>query len=271
MNESRGWERKTQRQEKPSSPWWPLAFTAPSVFSLWWLLIFFMLLLLPHHPVTPDVFRRRWTSCWKFTSGLGEKRTSLTRLMSSSKKDISRRCQPRTEQHKTDTSTWWERWLEKHHQAARGCLHLAPLFFLNLHCSSPAPVHLCLWSSSTIWCYTVCLSSDWWGRSSASERGLTSLAWRCSRCFSFPFDIFSFFLFFLDYYLICSGENQISFCVLAVGAGKCEAEPSSHVCHHWQAAFTGAAGQVKTHISSSVALLCNRTTLCEKYGTAISF
>lgn len=35
-------------------------------------------------------------------------------------------------------------------------------------------------------------------------------------------------------------------CFLTSGAGECEAEPSSLIRHYRQAAFTGAASQVKT-------------------------
>lgn len=90
--------------------------------------------------------------------------------MNSSKKDISRRCQPKTGQHKTDTSTWWEASLDDSRPAG-GCV-----------CVCDELMILCLLSSSTIWCYTVCLNWDWWDRSSASERGLTSLAWRSDHC-----------------------------------------------------------------------------------------
>lgn len=94
---------------------------------------------------------------------------------------------------------------------------------------------LCLLSSSTIWCFTACLNWDWWDRSSASERGLTSPAWRS--------DHFSVLLCFL--YFILMAANWMSSCFLTSGAAECEAEPSSHIRHHWQAAVTGAAGQVK--------------------------
>lgn len=42
-------------------------------------------------------------------------------------------------------------------------------------------------SSSTTWCYTACLNYGWWVRSSASERGSTSLAWRCRRMWNRTF------------------------------------------------------------------------------------
>lgn len=40
--------------------------------------------------------------------------------------------------------------------------------------------------SSTIWCCTAFLSSGWWGRSLASERGSTLLAWRYDSSSSQP-------------------------------------------------------------------------------------
>lgn len=38
---------------------------------------------------------------------------------------------------------------------------------------------------------------------------------------------------------------------LSSGAGECEAEPSSHLRHHRQAAIAGAAGEVKRFKSAS--------------------
>lgn len=55
-----------------------------------------------------------------------------------------------------------------------------PITYHLIICIAHYLQYLCLSSSSTIWCYTACLNSDWWGRSSASERGLILLAWRCS-------------------------------------------------------------------------------------------
>lgn len=62
------------------------------------------------HLFRSDLFnsRRRCTNCWRFMKGLGERRTSSTQPMNSSKRDTSKRCRPKMEQHKTDTSTWWE-------------------------------------------------------------------------------------------------------------------------------------------------------------------
>lgn len=65
---------------------------------------------------------------------------------------------------------------------------------------------------------------------------MTLLAWRYSHaslCLLFsPFD---FHFSYLPH----------SFCFPASGSGKCEAEPPTHVRHHWQTAFPRAAGQVK--------------------------
>lgn len=58
--------------------------------------------------------------------------------------------------------------------------------FWRVFCSNSGAFP-CLPCSSTTWCYTACLNSDWWGRSSASERGSTSLAWPCSRMWNRTF------------------------------------------------------------------------------------
>lgn len=93
------------------------------------------------------------------------------------------------EQHKTDTSTWWEDWSVEIKEISDCWRIFVDVIMWWL---------FCLWSSSTICCYTACLNSDWWDRSSASERGLTSLAWRCSsashfiRCVLFFHAFYSF-------------------------------------------------------------------------------
>lgn len=85
-----------------------------SILSCFPLMMAMAALLIPtpsvKHPFLSDLFnsRRRCTNCWRFMKGLGERRTSSTQPTNSSKRDTSKRCRPKMEQHKTDTSTWWE-------------------------------------------------------------------------------------------------------------------------------------------------------------------
>lgn len=108
----------------------------------------------------------------------------------------------------------------------------------------------CLWFSSTTWCFTACQNWDWWGRSSASERGSTSPAWRCTTVRPSP--TFRLFSLCLTHFF---GWIKLSPSLLTSGAGVCEAEPAAHVCHHWQAALAGAASQVETS-EMRLAVIC---------------
>lgn len=54
------------------------------------------------------------------------------------------------------------------------------------------------------------------------------------------------FVFSLFNSVFRMGWIKLSRSLLTSGAGECEAEPAAHVCHHRQAALSGAASQVET-------------------------
>lgn len=76
--------------------------------------------------------RSAWESCWKCTSCSVEKRTLLTRLMSSLKRDTSWNCRLKTGHHRTDISFWWVQNNRDHINHTSKCWSIVHVSFVVL-------------------------------------------------------------------------------------------------------------------------------------------